>query len=157
MSLIIDLPPDKAQQLREAAARAGPTAEEFARRALEDRISGPASASTNQERWITGEEYVAEWQRLRAAGSLPRSPQYLALRDRIQRRDDFIWEKFGKLLLEKHPGKWAAIHLSGETIIEAKQVDALRKGKERFGTGGFCLRKLSDPLGDTLYSPRTSG
>jgi hypothetical protein len=105
--------------------------------------------------WITGEEFAAERNRLREAGFQPASPEYQALLARVRERDEHIWRTYGAPLIEDHAGKWAALSLSGEAVICDSDLEAMRRGRERFGAGNFCLSRLDEIRGHLLVSPRT--
>ena len=105
--------------------------------------------------WITGEEYAAERRRLIEAGLHADAPEWQALERRIDERNNYIFEIYGRPLIETHRGKWAAISIDGEAIIVDRELDAIRQGRERFGAANFCLTRLDDARGHVLYSPRS--
>ena len=109
--------------------------------------------SAETETWITGQEFHNERRRLIDAG-LYDSPEFRALLRRVGERDEYLFEKHGRPLISEHRGKWVAISVNGEVLIEDREIDAMRKGRERFGSGNFSLARLTDPPGPTLRSPR---
>src|SRR5688572_13896025 len=94
--------------------------------------------------WITGEEYAAERKRMIEAGLRSDSLEWRGLDRRVDSRNDHIWEQFGQELLRQHRGKWAAISLSGESVVSDTELEAMRAGKKRFGAANFCLRRLDE-------------
>jgi hypothetical protein len=117
---------------------------------------GPRGPSTG-DRWITGEEYEAERQRLLASGHKSNSPEYQALLERIDARNDYLFERYGRPLMEQYRGKWAAISLDGSVEINESELAAMRRGRERFGSGNFCLTRLDDIRGHHFQGPRRDG
>src|SRR5579862_4248509 len=104
--------------------------------------------------WITGEEFNRERRRLIDAGVPDRAPEFQALYERLGERDDYLYERFGKPYLESHPGQWIAISADGEVIIHPDPVEVMRESRRRFGPGNASLRRLADPPGFQLLTPR---
>lgn len=116
---------------------------------------GIDAMSHPEQTWISGEEYEHERRRLLEAGhGDPFAPELVELRRRVQARNDYLFEKYGVPLIPHHEGKWVAISADGEVLIEEREVEAQRRGRERFGPGGFCLARLGDPPGRQFLSPR---
>jgi hypothetical protein len=109
--------------------------------------------STAVTTWITGEEYQRERRRLIDAG-LYESPEFRALLRRVGERDEYLFERHGRPLIDRYPGKWAAISLDGEVVVKDREIEAMTAGRERWGAGNFCLARLADSPGHTLRSPR---
>jgi hypothetical protein len=97
-----------------------------------------------QEQWITGEEFARENRRLIEAGIPDEAPEFQALFDRAQARDDSLYERYGKQYLATHYGKWIAISPDGDIIIENTAGDVLHAARERFGPGNAAIRKLAE-------------
>ncbi len=163
MTLTIQLSPEEERRLHELAAERGQPVEDFAHDVL-GRLLGNApinhsdpengSHSRVEREWITAEEVAAEWDRIRRSGLKASSPEYQRLLERVGARDSYIWETFGPRLMERFPGKWAAIAPGGEFEIADSQVEALRRARERFGDGGACVVCLTPDRGESRLRPR---
>lgn len=106
---------------------------------------------TAKRQFITAEEAGHEWRRLISEGLYPDSPEYDRLMARLGERDDWLFERFGKPLMEQHSGKWIAISLDGDTLVRDTSGEAGWAGKERFGEGGYTVRKLAEFPGHQIY------
>ncbi|MGQ9627390.1 MAG: hypothetical protein ACUVV0_10870 [Anaerolineae bacterium] len=58
------------------------------------------------------------------------------------RRDEALYEKFGRPLEPEHQGKFVAISTEGETIVAEDSVEVLRAAIERFGSGNFAFHRI---------------
>jgi hypothetical protein len=96
-----------------------------------------------QADWITPEEFRTEWRRLRELRLPFDAPEVTALMERLGKRDDALFEWYGRRLVDAHPDKWMAISTEGETIIRDAAWEARREGDARFGPGAFAVRKLN--------------
>ena len=96
-----------------------------------------------QTDWITPEEFRSEWRRLREARLLVDTPEVTELLERVGQRDDALFEKYGRPLVDANENKWVAISLDGETLIRDASWQAHRDGEARFGPCAFALRKLN--------------
>lgn len=96
-----------------------------------------------QRDWISADEFRTEWRRLRELRLLEDSPEVTDLLDRVGRRDDALFERYGRHLVDANPNKWVAISLDGETLIRDASWQAHRDGEARFGPSAFALRKLN--------------
>jgi hypothetical protein len=107
-----------------------------------------------EQDWITGEEYARERKRLFDAGiPYPDAPEFHELFARIDARDEFLFETYGRPLMSAHPGDWVAIDLTGSVIVRDTELQALQDGTWEFGGGNFCLRRLSSEPEATLLTP----
>jgi hypothetical protein len=97
-----------------------------------------------EQHWITGEEFARENRRLIEAGVPDEAAEFQALFTRVRERDDALFERYGKPLLQSHYGKWAAISPAGGVIIRDTAGEAVWAGAETFGEGEFALRRLAD-------------
>lgn len=98
----------------------------------------------HEEHWITGEEFNRETRRLDAAGVPPDGPEYQALWERCHKRDDYLYESFGRQHYDSHYGQWVAISLTGDVLFREKHSDCVRAATEEFGLGDFAVRRLSE-------------
>ena len=96
------------------------------------------------EVWITGEEFGRERRRLIAAGIPDDAPEFVALRARKRARDDYLYERYGKPLMDKHSGKWIGIALDGRVIIRDTASELSWDAREEFGGGNYSKRKLAE-------------
>jgi len=103
-----------------------------------------------EQRWITGEEFGRENRRLIDAGVPDEAPEFQALFDRVQARDDYLYERYGKRYLDSHDGQWIAISTDGETIIRKTAGEVLSESRRRFGPGNASIRKLAAFPGHTF-------
>jgi hypothetical protein len=109
--------------------------------------------SIEQERqWITGEEIGRERRRLIEAGVPDDAPEFQALNARVSARDHYLYERYGKPLLETHPGKWIAISLDGQVIFRNTSGETMWAADDAFGQGNYALRKLAAFPGHEWYS-----
>ena len=101
---------------------------------------------------ITTEEYRQEWRRLKKEGARLDDPRMQELFARVDARDDFLFEKYGKPFLETHYGKWIAISPEGNVIIRDSASEVGGAAREAFGPGNFSKRKLAEFPGHILRS-----
>ncbi len=99
---------------------------------------------------MTGEEYGEARRKLLEAGHRGDSPELKALWRRLVERDEYLWEKYAKPLIESHRGQWAAINLQGEVIFARTASEAIRAGTERFGAGNLVYGKMDEFRGHVL-------
>ena len=104
-----------------------------------------------QQNWITGEEYGRERRRLLAAGAPDDSHEMRELDARVDARDDYLFEKYGKRYMETHYGKWIAISVEGRVIIKDTASELGSVAREEFGPGNFSKRKLTEAGGHRLF------
>jgi len=97
-----------------------------------------------EQEWITGEEFHRENRRLIEQGVPDEAPEFQELFRRIQARDDYLFERYGKPYLDTHYRKWIAISLSGEVLIRDTSGEAAWSAAEAFGNGNYSLRKLAE-------------
>ena len=97
-----------------------------------------------QKVWIRGEEFGEERRRMLLAGKTDDSPDIQALWTRLQDRDEFLWERFAKPLMERHKDQWAAVSLAGEVIVFPTASEALAEATKAFGPSNFAFGRLSD-------------
>jgi hypothetical protein len=109
--------------------------------------------STKQvEVWITGEEYGCERRRLIEAGVPDDAPEFRELEARVDARDDFLFERYGKPLIDEHYGKWIGISIDGRVIVRNTSAELSLAAREAFGGGNYSKRKLADFPGYELLS-----
>src|SRR5690242_14319867 len=113
------------------------------------------AVETPSRTWITGEEYATEWSRLREAGYHPDSPEVQNLLRRIDERDEYLWQQFGAALQEKHPGKWAAIALTGEVILGDSDLAVSEEADRRLGEYNYYAVGLDERRGAPYVGPRS--
>jgi hypothetical protein len=92
---------------------------------------------------ITAEEFRNEWRRLRERRLPFDAPEVTALIERLGRRNDVLFERFGRRLVDANQDKWVAISTEGETLIRDTSWEARRDAEARFEAGGFAVRKLN--------------
>src|SRR5687768_2335098 len=105
-----------------------------------------------KQKWITGDEYGRERVRLIKAGVSDDAPEFKALRVRVHRRDEYLYETFGRKHISDHHGKWIAIALDGRVIIKERSSEAGTAATSEFGPGNFALRKLAEFNGYEMMS-----
>ena len=67
------------------------------------------------------------------------------------RKDDILYDTYGKPLEAEYTGKFVAISDGGEIILGKDTVEVLDKAIARFGSGNFALRRVGfDTLGRWL-------
>lgn len=96
-----------------------------------------------EQQWITGEEFARERRRLIQEGIPDEAAEFQALYDRVQVRDDHLYERYGRPYLESHVGEWIAIGVAGDVILRNTASEAIWAGAETFGEGNFALRRLA--------------
>lgn len=94
--------------------------------------------------WITGDEYSREWQRLQAKGVEASESEAAQLLERLGRRNDELFERYGRPLIQIHPEKWVAISADGEVLIRDQSWQARKDGEAAFGAHNFAVRKLNE-------------
>jgi hypothetical protein len=100
-------------------------------------------ATQTQTDWITAEEYCAEWRRLRELHQPLDSPDTVALLGRLQSRNDELFDRYGKKLIDQYPDKWIAIATDGRVLIRDASYDARVDARDQFGPGNYAVRKLT--------------
>jgi len=105
-----------------------------------------------KQNWITGEEVHRENRRLIEAGIPDDAPEFQALFKRIDERDDYLYEAYGKKYLDTHYGKWIAISIDGRVIIRDTAGELGQIAREEFGPGNFSKRKLAEFPGHRIFS-----
>lgn len=106
--------------------------------------------------WITGEEYVREWERLHDLGRPYGGPEYAELERRIDARDEYLWEKYAVPLMDRYPGKWIAVLENGDFLMAETDLEVMEQADERFGAGFYCMGRLTPDRGaERLLSPRS--
>src|SRR5438132_2765016 len=91
--------------------------------------------------FITGAEFGEERRRLVAAGYKDDSPELKRLWNRVRERDEFLWLRYGRPLMDSHLGQWVAISPEGNTVIRATAGEAMWEATRTFGEGNYCIRK----------------
>jgi hypothetical protein len=109
------------------------------------------SSAVTKKQFITTEEVGREWRRLVSEGLYPDSADYDCFMARLGERDDWLYQTYGRPLMEQYPGKWVAISLNGDTLVRNTSGEAGSAGKEQFGDGGYTVRKLAEFPGHQLY------
>jgi hypothetical protein len=105
-----------------------------------------------ESKWITGEEIGREWRKLAAQAHPLRSTEMKALIGRIDSRDNFLYETYGKRHLESDRNRWIAISVNGEVLIRDTSSEAICDATETFGAGNFAMRRLNDFPGHELLA-----
>ncbi len=105
-----------------------------------------------EKRWITGEEFGAERRRLIATGVPDDAPEFRELFARVRERDDYLYERYGKPLLESHRGEWIAITLDGQVFLGHDPGEVGWKAVATVGPGNFCVRRLAEFPGYEMLS-----
>jgi hypothetical protein len=82
------------------------------------------SSTFAERQFITAEEVGQEWRRLISEEHCPDSPDYERLMARIGERNDWLFEQYGKQLMDRFPGKWAAISIDGEILVRDTSGEA---------------------------------
>ena len=103
-----------------------------------------------EQEWITGEEFAQENRRLFDAGVPDEAPEFQALFDRVQARDDYLYERYGRPYVETHGGQWIAISPDGQVVIRETAAAVLAEARARFGAGNAAIRKLAPFPGHVL-------
>jgi hypothetical protein len=104
--------------------------------------------------WITGEEFGCERWRLIQAGVHDDAPEFEELYRGVRERDDYPFERYGKPYMTADPGKWVAISLDGQVLFREHDWQASADGRQTFGGGNYCVRRLAEEQGYRLHSPR---
>lgn len=58
------------------------------------------------------------------------------------RKDDLLYDTYGKPLEAEHTGEFAAIGDDGGVILGKDDAELLEKAIARFGSGNFALRRV---------------
>ena len=58
------------------------------------------------------------------------------------RRDDALYERYGKVLEPDHKGEFVAISEDGQLIVGADDMDVSSQAISQFGSGRFALRRI---------------
>ena len=104
-----------------------------------------------EPRLITGEEIEKENLRLRAAGIRYKDPQARDLDARIQARDEYLFERYGKPHMDSHYGEWIAISLDGNVAFGTTSSEAGGKGLDYYGRGNYTVRRLAEFTGVVIH------
>ena len=70
---------------------------------------------------------------------------------RVAARDNYLYERYGKIHLDTHHGKWIAISLDGQIIIRNTAGEVTWAASEAFGEGNYAKRKLAEFPGHELF------
>jgi hypothetical protein len=109
--------------------------------------------SVKEQNWITGPEFGAELRRLIREGASDEDPQMVELYRRVNERDDYLFNRYGKHLRSENEGRWVAISFEGEVILGDSLGEVIHAADERWGSGNAALRKLADSPGLQLLTP----
>ena len=104
-----------------------------------------------KQNWITGEEYGRERRRLLQSGASDDSPEMRELDARVDARDDYLYEQYGKPYMKTHYGKWIAIAADGRVIIRDTASELGSVARQEFGPGNFSKRKLNETGGHRVF------
>jgi hypothetical protein len=96
-----------------------------------------------EQRWITGEEFGRERERLIKRGVPDDAPEFQELYARVRARDEHLFERYGKRHLGTDPGRWIAISLDGRVIIRDTPGEVVWSAAAAFGEGNAAIRKLA--------------
>jgi len=108
--------------------------------------------SVTETKWITGEELGRVRRRLIELGVPDDAPEFQELWRRVDERDDYLFERYGRPYMETHPGKWIAISLEGEVFLGDTATEVTWRATERVGRGNYSKRKLTASGGHELRS-----
>jgi len=97
-----------------------------------------------KEDWITGEEYNQERLRLIEAGVSDDDPRFAELRERLGRRNEYLFERYGRPYLKSHPDQWIAISPDGRVLIRARSGELAHDARLEFGSADFASRRLNE-------------
>lgn len=103
--------------------------------------------------FITAAEATALWRQIKERRLGEDSPEYQEFISRIRERDDYLYETYGKRYYDSHYGKWIAVSVNGEVIIDDTSGQVIWAASEKFGNGNFCMRKLAEFPGHRLLTP----
>ena len=67
---------------------------------------------------------------------------YRARMNEVGRRDDALYERFGKTLESKHTGEFVAISEDGRLIVGPDEISVTSQALEQFGRGQFAFRRI---------------
>lgn len=62
--------------------------------------------------------------------------------DERGKKDDALYEQFGRLLEPEHNGEFVAIGDDGGTILGSDELTVAQEAIKRFGPGCFALRRI---------------
>jgi hypothetical protein len=94
--------------------------------------------------WISAEEFTREWRRLMDLDLPPDAAESNQLLERLGRRNDELFERYGRPLVAQHPNRWVAIATDGRVLIRDYSWEARRDGEAAYGVHNFAVRKLND-------------
>lgn len=60
------------------------------------------------------------------------------------KKDDLLYERFGRPLEAQHNGEFVAIADDGRTILGTDQLTVAQQALTQFGRGSFALRRVGD-------------
>jgi len=61
------------------------------------------------------------------------------------KKDEQLYERYGRPLEKEHTGKYAAIGPDGQVVFGVSTDEVLQKGVETFGSGNFGLFRIGHP------------
>lgn len=59
-----------------------------------------------------------------------------------EKKDEVLYEKYGKPLEKTHKGKLAAIGPTGEVILGTSSIRVVDKALKKFGSGNFAFVRI---------------
>ena len=101
-------------------------------------------------RYITAREIREEWER---TNQLPRGDRLAArigLGERVTKRDDALFERFGLPYLESHPDQWIAINEQGKVLLAESSLALNDLVSKFFEPGSFVKRRLNEARGHRM-------
>ena len=101
-------------------------------------------ATAIAERHISAREFCDEWQRLRRLNSLEADLAREVLMQRVDKRDEALFERYGRTYLESDYGKWIAIDESGRVLIAPTASEVGHLATQEFEPGSFAVRRLNE-------------
>lgn len=108
-------------------------------------------ATAPQTQWITGDEFNREVRRLIDQGVSDEDPRMRTVYARMSERNHYLFERFGKKLVDRYPNWYVAISVDGKTLVRQRAGDLVHDAEDEFGTYDFAVFRLSDPPYDSYH------
>ncbi len=105
-----------------------------------------------EKRLITGDEIADERKRLIEAGFPDDATEFTKLDDEVERRDELLFNNFGRQFIQSDKGKWIGISLDGNVVLRNTASELIWAASRAFGDGNFAMRRLADFPGHELLA-----
>jgi hypothetical protein len=101
-------------------------------------------STTSKQDWITGEEYGRERARLIRAGVPDDAPEFRELEARVDARNEYLFETYGRPYMHTHHGQWIVLAEDGRSVVGSNRRKLLDDAIQAFGSAIAVVQRLDD-------------